>query len=167
MHSICAITGVRIKVTTEINSPDPQVQWGLNALLVNLEVMLGITNACLPVMKPVFSKLHKTSPFTASLIWISQWNPRKNSDPSDHRILSLGRNQNGPSHIRRDSYYKFSDESSPDGQVPASKSSILPQLLLSKPYCPQNQWGNGSLEMAVSQVDQVIGQTDVDRHHGI
>ena len=167
MHRICAITGVRIKVTTEINSPDPQVQWGLNALLVNLEVMLGITNACLPVIKPVFSKLRRTSPFTASLIWISQWNLRKNSDASDHRILWLGRNQNGPSHIRRNSYHKFSDDSSPDGQVPASKSSIFPQLLLSKPYCPQSQLDNGSLEMATGKVNQVISQTDVDRHQYI
>ena len=164
-HRICAITGVRIKVTTEINSPDPQVQWALDALLVNLEVMLGITNACLPIMKPVFNKLGKTGPFTASLIRISQWNLRKSSDASGHRILSLGRNQNGPSHIRRDYYHRFSDDSSPNGQVPASQSSKFPQQQLSKPYCPQDQWDNGSLEMTTGKVGQVITQIDVDHHH--
>ena len=114
---ICAITGVQIKVTTEINSPDPQVQWALNALLVNLEVMLGIINAWLPVMKPVFNRLGRIRPFTAPSFWSSQWKLKKNSDASGHRILSLGRKQHWPSCIRRDIYHKFSDDSSPKGQV--------------------------------------------------
>ena len=165
-YRICAITGVRIKVTTEINSPDPQVQWALNALLVNLEVTLGITNACLPVLKPVFNRLGNIRPFTTLLTWSSQWKLRKNSDASSHGILSLGRNQNGPSRIRRDSYHKFSDDSSPDGQVQASKSSTS-QLLQSKPYYPQKKWGNGSLEMATRKAGQVITQIDGGHHRGI
>ncbi|KAK0515818.1 hypothetical protein JMJ35_001852 [Cladonia borealis] len=164
---ICAITGVRIKVTTEINSPDPQVQWALNALLVNLEVKLGIINACLPVMKPVFNKLGKIGPFTASSIWSSQWRLKGNRDASGHRILSLRKYENRPSHIRRDSYHKFSDDSLPDGQVPASKSATFPQQLQSKPYYPQKKWGNGSLEMATGKAGQVITQIDGGHHRGI
>ena len=167
MPRICAITGVRIKVTTEINSPDPQVQWALNALLVNLEVELGITNACLPVMKPVFNRLGKTGLFTTSLIRNFQWTLRKSNAVSGHRILSLGRNQNGPSHIRRDSYHKFCDDSSPNGQIPASQSSTFPQQKLSKPYCLQDLRGNGSLEIATGKAGQVITQIDVDDHHGV
>ena len=146
-HRICAITGVRIKVTTEINSPDPQVQWALDALLVNLEVMLGFTNACLPVMKPVFNKLRNAGPFTASSIWSPQWKLKRNR------------------HIRRDYFHRFSDDSSPNGQVPASQSSTFRQQQLSKPYCPQGQWDNGSLEMTTGKVGQVITQIDVDHHH--
>ena len=164
-HRICAITGVRIKVTTEINSPDPQVQWALNALLVNLEVMLGITNACLPVMKPVLNKLGEIRPFTALSIWISQWNVRNNSDAADRHILSRGRNQNRSSHIRRDSYHIFSDDHSPKAQAPKSKFSTFPQQLLSKPYRPQNQWDNGSLEMASGKRGQVITHIEVGHHH--
>ena len=149
MHRICAITGVRIKVTTEINSPDPQVQWALNALLVNLEVKLGIINACLPVMKPVFKKLRNKlrhpGPFTASSIWSPQWKLKRDR------------------HIRRDYYHEFSDDCSPKGQVSASKSSTFPLQQLSRPYCPQYQWG----KMATSEADQVTTQIDVGHHRGI
>ena len=165
-NRICAITGVRIKSTTEINSPDPQVQWALNALLVNLEVMLGITNACLPVMKPVLNRVGEIRPFTSLSIWMSQWNPRRNRDASDRHILSLGRNQNRSTHIRRDSYHIFSDDSSPKAQVLASQSSTFPQQLVSKPYWPQNRWESGSLEMATGKGGQVVTRIEAGHHHG-
>ena len=140
------------------------MQWALNALLVNLEVMLGITNACLPVMKPVLNKLGELRPFTTLSIWMSQWNLRRNRDASRH-ILSLERDQNRSNHIRRDSYHIFSDGSSPKAQILASESSAFPQQLLSEPYWPQNLWEDGSLEMATSKGGQIITQIDAGHHH--
>ena len=139
----------------------------MNALLINLEVKLGIINACLPVKKPVFDKLGKIRPFITLLTWCSQWKLRKNSDLAGHGILPLGRNQNGPSRIRRESYHKFSDDSLADGQIPASKSARLPQLLQSKTYYPQKKWGNGSLEMETRKAGQVVTQIDVGNDRGI
>lgn len=142
------------------------MQWALNALLVNLEVMLGITNACLPVMKPVLDKLGEIRPFTGISIRMSQLNLRRNRDASDRHIQSLGRNQNRSNHIRRDSYQIFSDDYSSKNQAPASKSSRFPQQLVSKPYWPRYQWENGSLEMATGKGGQVITQINAGHHHG-
>lgn len=55
----------RIKVTTGINEEDPLQQYSKIALLTCLEALLGVINACLPVMKPIFSKLGATGIFSS------------------------------------------------------------------------------------------------------
>lgn len=64
---ICAITVVRIKFTADINAKNTQQQYANIALLTCLEGLLGVINACLPVMKPVFSKLGGATKISTSL----------------------------------------------------------------------------------------------------
>lgn len=75
---ICIITLVRIKVTTDINADNTSAQYALIALLTCLESSLGVVNACLPVMKPVFDKLKPSSLISA----MSEWTSSKPSVPS-------------------------------------------------------------------------------------
>lgn len=77
-HSICIITLVRIKVTTDINAQNAAAQYALIALLTCLEATLGVVNACLPVMKPVIDKLKPNSLISA--LW--GWTSSKRSVPS-------------------------------------------------------------------------------------
>ena len=62
IYSICAITIWRIHDTTTISTPNAQDVYALIALLTSMEVLLGVTNACLPVLKPIFNKLRGTAP---------------------------------------------------------------------------------------------------------
>lgn len=54
--SICIITLIRIKITTENHGSNAQQIYSLIALFTCLEALLGVINACLPVLKPVFKK---------------------------------------------------------------------------------------------------------------
>lgn len=78
-HSICIITLVRIKVTTDITPNNAAGQYALITLLTCLEASLGVVNACLPVTKPVFDKLNPTSLISV----LSGWTSIKRSVPSD------------------------------------------------------------------------------------
>ena len=60
--SICAITIWRIHITTVISPANAQDVYALIALLTSMEVLLGVINACLPVLKPIFNKLRGTAP---------------------------------------------------------------------------------------------------------
>ena len=55
--SICVITIIRVKETTDINGYNTEQQYSKIALLTCLEALLGVINACLPVTKPFFKKL--------------------------------------------------------------------------------------------------------------
>ena len=62
------MTAYRVKVTTEIkdpNAPDAIKFYDLIALLTSLEGLIGVMNACLPLLRPVLqnvkSKLPKIS----------------------------------------------------------------------------------------------------------
>lgn len=84
-HNICIITLVRIKVTTDINAYNTAAQYALIALLTCLESSLGVVNACLPVMKPIFDKLKPSSLISA----MSAWTSSKRSVPSrEHEMPS-------------------------------------------------------------------------------
>jgi hypothetical protein len=50
--SICIITLIRIKITTENHGSNAQQIYSLIALFTCLEALLGVINACLPVLKP-------------------------------------------------------------------------------------------------------------------
>ena len=54
---ICITTLVRIQISGENHGSNSQQVYSLVALLTCLEALLGVINACLPVMKPVFQKL--------------------------------------------------------------------------------------------------------------
>lgn len=70
-NSICIITLVRIKVTSEINATNSAHQSALISLLTCLESSLGVVNACLPVSKPALDKLKPDSLINAVWSWTS------------------------------------------------------------------------------------------------
>ncbi|KAL2042969.1 hypothetical protein N7G274_004027 [Stereocaulon virgatum] len=57
---ICIITIVRVCISAENHGFNSQEVYRLIALFTNLEELLGIVNACLPVMKPLYSKFHES-----------------------------------------------------------------------------------------------------------
>ena len=64
-HSICILTLIRVWVTTLIKGQsNEQKIFSMLALLTCLEALLGIINACLPVMKPVFTLFGDSKFFT-------------------------------------------------------------------------------------------------------
>ena len=65
LYGICAITLVRIKVTTNITAGYNMMQdSAILALLTCLEAVLGIINACLPLLKPIVSKVGASGLFS-------------------------------------------------------------------------------------------------------
>ena len=63
-HSICAMTLYRIFLTPDVNHGDWQLFYAQLTLFTSLEALLGIINACLPLMRPVFEQLR-------SFIWLN------------------------------------------------------------------------------------------------
>ena len=113
-HSICAITTYRLRVTIgEILGDDPNTS--TNNFLIGLEIVLGVLNACLPVLRPPIHKARdwiksisgsgRTSPSISSkipvLIHVSQkWNSRSKRRVGREELDSIfemegyGTNQN-------------------------------------------------------------------------
>ncbi|KAM0804931.1 hypothetical protein BDR22DRAFT_885025 [Usnea florida] len=54
---ICIITLIRITITGWNHGTNAQKVYSLIALFTCLEALLGVINACLPVLKPIFNKL--------------------------------------------------------------------------------------------------------------
>ena len=54
---VCAITLYRIYLTQHISKGDRDPAYPVVGALASLEALLGIINACLPLLKPVFSKM--------------------------------------------------------------------------------------------------------------
>ena len=77
--SICIITLVRIKVTTDITAENTAGQYALISVLTCLEQSLGVVNACLPVTKPVFEKFRPTPLISAFSGWTSSKNSTKSA----------------------------------------------------------------------------------------
>ena len=77
-YSICIITVVRIKVTTDITAENTAGQYALISVLTCLEQSLGVVNACLPITKPVFKELRSKSLIGA----LSRWTSSKRGTPS-------------------------------------------------------------------------------------
>ena len=57
LSSICIITLIRTQISGENHGSNSAKVYSLVALFTCLEALLGVINACLPVMKPVFNKL--------------------------------------------------------------------------------------------------------------
>ncbi|CAD6580868.1 MAG: hypothetical protein ASARMPRED_000351 [Alectoria sarmentosa] len=68
--AICALTVYRIYDTTTIAgttaASNEQDTYALIAMLTSLEALLGVVNACLPVLKPIFNKMRGTAPKSGS-----------------------------------------------------------------------------------------------------
>ena len=58
--SICALTLYRIYITTTISTTNQSSVYPTIYLLTCLEALLGVINACLPVLKPVYDKAKRT-----------------------------------------------------------------------------------------------------------
>ena len=54
--SICVVTLIRIWITTLIREDNAEKIYAMIALLTNLEVLFGVINTCLPVIRPIFTK---------------------------------------------------------------------------------------------------------------
>ena len=60
--SICAITLYRIYDTSTITDANAQEAYAVIAMLTTLEALLGVINACLPILKPIFDKMRGIAP---------------------------------------------------------------------------------------------------------
>ena len=57
---ICVLTLIRARISAENHGSNAQKIYGIIALFTDLEALIGVINACLPVMKPIFVKLHSS-----------------------------------------------------------------------------------------------------------
>lgn len=70
--SICILTAVRLKLTVDLDFDDLSYSVMDFAMLSALELYLGCTNACLPLLSPVISlitKDRKFALFSNSFLW--------------------------------------------------------------------------------------------------
>ena len=104
---------------------------------------LGVINACLPVMKPVFSKVGQSSIFSSISTWRSS---RASGKPRSNHISASGgaRQISKPRQItHRPSHMMFSPEflesADSQGSSPAGPSSRF--------HLPASKWRIGALEI--------------------
>lgn len=168
-YSICAITIVRIKTATSINAQDRLQQYEKISLLTCLEALLGVISACLPVMKPIFSKLGATGIFS------SFWNKpttvtlrRPIKTPPFHRRHHLWRGGGvespqipPPSQIvHKDSLRMFSRTDVCAPSIPLLSFSWRP---LSSFYLPRVDFEHDLLEQGIDDRNVVSTERDVGR----
>lgn len=79
---ICALTIYRIKVTSDIDPANGETQSGLITLTTCLELLLGVINACLPVIKPIFNKFANFLHLPSLSTWRSGTRSRKRTATS-------------------------------------------------------------------------------------
>ena len=96
--SICALTLYRIKVTSSVNPQNWQARSAQISFLTCLEALLGIINACLPTLKPIYNKIGSIG----FIGYFSAWTSRdRDSIPSFLGVRksarsSLARKKNWP-----------------------------------------------------------------------
>ena len=146
-YSICAITIVRIKATTSINAQNTRQQYMKIALLTCLEALLGVINACLPVLKPIVSKVRATAMFSS--LWTqtsTRTSPRHIATPRSYRMDHLRR---GGKNLRispprqivhKDSLHMFSPDLSTDVRAPSIPLPSFSWRPLSRFYLPRAEW---------------------------
>ncbi|KAL9120163.1 MAG: hypothetical protein Q9187_003283 [Circinaria calcarea] len=105
---ICVITLIRIWVIVTYDPKEFNYSHGKLALLTDLEPLLGIINACLPVIQPILKKLSKVNVFTCGIrdfrSWKSWSSSRKNlistsSQRLDGQTHSLSNKHENSNHI--------------------------------------------------------------------
>lgn len=94
---ICVITLIRIDITRWNHGSNAQQIYSLLALFTCLEALLGVINACLPVLKPIFNKLGDSS--------ASQWlsSVMSGTIPIFMRPSQMGSRWTMPSATKKDS----------------------------------------------------------------
>ena len=146
-HRICAITVVRIITTTEINAQNTMQQYSMIALLTCLEALLGVINACLPVMKPIFSRLGATSIFSSFRMRTPKVQNEYSGRPIGNQVLREGRiypHISPPRQIvHRNSVHIFSPGLSADVRAPSIPLPNFSLRPLSKFYLPRAEWDHG------------------------
>ena len=123
-------------------------QYAMIALLTCLEALLGIINACLPVMKPVLGRLGATSIFssfrmrTPKVHKIYSGRPIGNPDLSEGRIYP---HISPPRQIvHRNSLHMFSPGLPADVRAPSTPLPNFSLRPLSRFYLPRAEWDHGS-----------------------
>ena len=135
------LTLYRIKVTADINQQNAEVQSGKIAFLTCLEAVLGMTNACLPTMKPVLNKMGRVGKLASLSIWTSSrvtGEPDSNPEKArNYSYPSSGRSHNWPKIskprriMERSSDLMFSYESMIDApSLPSSSHRRVPDFHL-------------------------------------
>ena len=97
---ICAITLVRITISGQNHGSNAQKVYSLVALYTDLEALLGIINACLPVLKPVFVKISTSNASS----WLSS--VMSGSIPIFMRPSQMGSSKKSNSRTKRSSTRK-------------------------------------------------------------
>ena len=147
-YRICVITVYRIITTTEINAQNTMQQYATIALLTCLEALLGIINACLPVIKPVFRRLGATSIFSSFWMRTLKIQSIHSGRRIGNQVLREGRiytHISPPRQIvHRNSVHIFSPGLSADVRAPSIPLPKLSLRPLSKFYLPRAEWDHGS-----------------------
>lgn len=145
---ICAITVVRIKTTTDINAQNTQQQYATIALLTCLEGLLGVINACLPVMKPVFNKLGATRIFSS----LRTRTPTKNAGSRNDIPRAIRKNHTSSGEVKyprispprqivhKESLLMFSSDLPTDVRAPSIPLPSFSWRPLSRFYLPRGEW---------------------------
>ena len=146
-YSICAITIVRIKATTSINALNTRQQYAKIALLTCLESLLGIINACLPVLKPIVSKVRATGMFSS--FWTRTSTATSPEHIQNQRSCRTDHLWGGGKIVRispprqivhKDSLRMFSPDLPTDVRAPSIPLPSFSWRPLSKFYLPRAEW---------------------------
>lgn len=125
------------------------------ALLTCLEALLGVVNACLPVMNPILNKLSETRVFAFLSTWTSAGHTGKPSHTSRsiHNHASWARKtpnwsaNGGPREIEhQSSRLVFTQNLASDVGSPIGSSPTSPQRLTMKHHLPTPAWNDDSFE---------------------
>ena len=151
-YRICAITIVRIKATTSVNAQNTRQQYAKIALFTCLEALLGIINACLPVLKPVVSKLRSTGMFGS--FWTktsTATSPRHIASPGSRRADHLWHGKNlriSPPRqiVHKESLHMFSPDLLTDVRAPSIPLPSFSWRPLSRFYLPRAEWEHDPLD---------------------
>ena len=151
-------------MTTGINAQNTQQQYEIIALLTCLEALLGVTNACLPVMKPIFTKIGATSIFSSTRTRAPSMNRgiRSSTPRASRKNHQSFRGVKYP-HIspprqivHKESLLIFSSDLPTDVQAPSIPLPSFSWRPLSRYYLPRAEWKHDPSEL---RKDNGIGVT--------
>lgn len=144
---------VRIVITTNINAQNTQQQYAMIALLTCLEALLGVINACLPVMKPVFTKLCTTNIFSSFRIRTTTRDTSIGGDVprakrKDHTASRGNYPRISPPRqiVHKESLLMFSPDPPIDVRAPSIPLPNFSWRPLSRFYLPRAEWEHDTSE---------------------
>ena len=155
---------VRIKVTTDIDEQNSLQQYSKIALLTCLEALLGVINACLPVMRPIFSKLGATGMFSSFWTRTPTATSRKPiNTPRSNRTAHFWCGGGKYPHIspprqivHKDSVHMFPSDLPTEVRAPSIPLPNFSWRPLSRFYLPKAEWEHDPSEL---RKDNEIGTT--------